>query len=165
MRKITRAIDLHSRNLAANHKLTAPQLICLRQLREHGPLSPSRLAKEISLSQATVTGIIDRLEKRALVQRQRNQPDRRQVCIHLTAEGRELIKDAPLPLQERFAESLAKLPLEEQLEIQRVLGRIVMMMGAEDVDAAPLITTGNVEASSLAVNDFLKKPEPTAGKK
>jgi DNA-binding MarR family transcriptional regulator len=160
MRKITRAIDLHSRKLAANHKLTTPQLICLRQLMQHGPLLPSLLAREISLSQATVTGIIDRLEKRGLVQRRRDQPDRRQVRIHLTEEGQKLIKDAPLPLQERFARSLEKLLLEEQLVIQNVLDRIVVMMEAEDVDAAPVITTGNVEASPLEVSDFLDQPKP-----
>ncbi len=158
LRRITRAIDLHSRKLASEYKLTAPQLVCLRQLYNDGPLPPSRLAREVSLSQATVTGIIDRLERSRLVERRRDQKDRRQISIFITEKGRELVQSAPLPLQERFAGRLAKLDQQQQALIDKTLKEIVEMMEATELDVAPVITSGNVEAEHTQVEEFLDAP-------
>ena len=68
LRRITRAIDLHSRHLAHTFGLTGPQLVCLRTVGARGKMTPSELAKQVSLSQATITGIIDRLAARQLHQ-------------------------------------------------------------------------------------------------
>ena len=160
LRRITRAIDLHSRKLASEYKLTAPQLVCLRQLYNDGPLTPSRMAREVSLSQATVTGILDRLERSGLVERRRDQKDRRQISIYITSKGNELVQRAPLPLQERFAGRLAKLDEQDQALIDKTLKEIVEMMEAADIDAAPVITTGNVEAEHTQVTEFLDTPKP-----
>lgn len=155
LRRITRAIDLHSRKLASEYELTAPQLVCLRQLSKDGPLAPSRLAREVSLSQATITGIVDRLERAGLVERRRDQKDRRQVSIHVTQKGNELVQRAPLPLQERFAGRLEKLGQQKQALIDTTLKEIVEMMEATELDAAPVITAGNVEAEHTQVEEFL----------
>ncbi|MFH1137739.1 MAG: MarR family transcriptional regulator [Pseudomonadota bacterium] len=130
MRRMIRSIDLHNQDLAAKSKLTAPQHVCLRQLCKDGPLCPSNLARLVFLSQATVTGIIDRLEARGLVQRQRSHPDRRRVTVSLTEAGRDLAETMPPPLHEGFAGRLEGLSLDEQAEIDGVLGRIVDMMEA-----------------------------------
>ncbi len=131
LRRITRAIDVYSRKLAATYKLTAPQLVCLRYLDRFGPHTPSELAREAALSQATVTGILDRLESRGLVERRRDNKDRRRISIYLTSEGRRLSQAAPTPLQELFAARLAELPAEEQAGIDRILGQVAEMMGAD----------------------------------
>ena len=72
LRRISRAIELHSKQLKATHRLTAPQLICLRELRVVPHTTPCELARAVSLSQATITGILDRLESRGFIQRARN---------------------------------------------------------------------------------------------
>lgn len=145
LRRISRAVDLHSRRLASTHRLTTPQLLSLRHIRAEGSTTPSRLARAISLSQATVTGILDRLEGRGLIGRSRNPSDKRQVLVELTEAGREAVDAAPLPLHERFAERLAKLPEAEQRDIEEVLERIVSMMEAEDIDAAPILVAGPMD--------------------
>jgi len=131
LRRITRAIDVYSRKLAAHYQLTIPQLVCLRFLDKNGPQAPSELAKEAALSQATVTGIVDRLEARGLLERRRDHKDRRRVSIYLTPEGKRLSQAAPTPLQELFAARLAGLPPEEQAYIARTLGQVAQMMGAD----------------------------------
>lgn len=146
IRRIIRATDLHSRRLASEHCLTTPQLLCLRLLTQEGPLTPGSVAKEMYLSQATVTGILDRLERRGLVERRRDQADRRKVSIHLTPEGATAVKQAPLPLQERFATRLEALSNDERQEIERVLAKVVDLMEAQGVDAAPVIAPGDLEA-------------------
>ena len=63
LRKISQAVDLHSKFLNKNFGLTGPQLVMLQELSD-GELTVSGLARRISLSQGTVTDIIHRLEKK-----------------------------------------------------------------------------------------------------
>jgi DNA-binding MarR family transcriptional regulator len=128
LRRIIRAIDRHSRQLSRRFNLTVPQLVCLRQLTLAGPLSPGSLASRIYLSQATVTGILDRLEARRLIQRERSSPDRRRVCVSLTESGRRLAETLPWPLQEQFAERLSSMPEDRQRAIDKTLRQVVDMM-------------------------------------
>jgi len=110
LRRISRAIDLHSRKLAATHELTGPQLVCLREFQRSGETSPSALARSVSLSPATVTGILARLSKRGLVERRRGEHDKRQLLARLTPKGTALVAEAPSPLQEQFVAQLRQLP-------------------------------------------------------
>ncbi len=148
LRRIMRAIDLHSRHLAASFGLTGPQLVCLRTLGLRDGMTPSELAKEVELSQATVTGIVDRLESRKLVTRLRDDRDRRRVFVRLTAGGRQLLDRAPSPLQDQFVQRLALLPEREQKAIDTMLKQVVDMMGAESLEAAPLLVPGDVTAAA-----------------
>lgn len=141
LRRIIRAVDLYSRYLALRYSLTGPQLVCVRQLLKHGSMAPGTLAKRISLSPATITGIVDRLEKRNIVTRERSTEDKRKVEIALTPEGRKLVKQMPPPLHESFSRRLEELSEEEQAEIDRVLARIVEMMEAQDMADSPLYAT------------------------
>ena len=155
LRRITRAIDLHSRHLAASFGLTGPQLVCLRTVGYQEGITPSGLAKEVELSQATVTGIIDRLEAQQLVARARDDRDRRRVSLRLTASGRSLLDKAPSPLQDQFVQRLGKLPEHEQRSIDTTLRKVVDMMGADTIDAAPLLATGPVEATASQLEELL----------
>jgi DNA-binding MarR family transcriptional regulator len=144
LRKITRAIDLHSRQLAKEYKLTGPQVVCLRRLRATGTTLPSILSREVSLSQATITGILDRLEAQGLVERQRDRDDRRRVNISLTSQGIAIAESSPEPLQDRFLESLNQLPKENQQIIDTVLRQVVDMMEAKQLEAAPVLQAGSI---------------------
>ena len=87
LRQIIRATDLYSRQLNKEVGLTAPQLLILQAIRGLGAVSISKLSQQVSLSQATVTNIIDRLESRGLVARHRSTEDRRVVHATLTEVG------------------------------------------------------------------------------
>lgn len=161
LRRITRAIDLYSRQLAASCGLTGPQLVCLRHIERVGPLTPSRLAREVALSQATVTGIVDRLEAQGLVTRERSRDDRRRVTVGVTAKGRELLGRAPSALHDRFLEELKTLPEERQHAIHATLELVVSMMGAQDIDAAPILTTGPMDVTAEKLEEFLGGESPS----
>jgi DNA-binding MarR family transcriptional regulator len=107
-----------------------------------GPLTPGELSRRVYLSQATVTGILDRLEQRGLVKRERNRPDRRMVSISLTEQGEKLALTMPWPLQERFARRLAALSRTEQEHIDQCLKQIVDMMEARKIEAWPIMGAG-----------------------
>jgi DNA-binding MarR family transcriptional regulator len=147
LRRITRAIDLHSRFLSNTFGLTGPQLVCLRAIALE-ETTPSRLAQRVALSQATVTGIIDRLVSRQLVVRERSTKDRRVVTVRITGAGRRLIEEAPSPLQESFVEELTRLPQAEQHQIRDILNRVATMMGGGTIEAAPVLTTSPAALSA-----------------
>jgi len=147
LRRIIRAVDLHSQSLSQKHHLTGPQLVVLRKIIDHGELTIGQLAKRVSLSPATVTGIVDRLEMRQWVTRKRNDNDRRQVFVSVTRKGLTVSRKAPRLLQERFVDEFEKLSNNEQGQILDVLNKIARLMGAEDLDAAPVLTSMPVPAT------------------
>lgn len=130
LRQIGRAMDLHSRYLNQQYGLTIPQLSVLIELSAIGEagVNAGQLAKAVHLSQATVTGILLRLEKRGLVQRVRSEFDRRRVVVTLTDAARQVLEQAPPLLQERFTGELVKLDPWEQTNLLTALQRVVQMM-------------------------------------
>lgn len=142
LRRIFHAVDRHSRRLARLHGLTEPQAICLNAINRARELTPGQLARTVSLSPPTVTGILDRLERRVLIRRERTARDKRQVNICLTDTGRRLLDNSPPPLQERFTKRLTELSRARQRQIARSLNEVVRLMEAEDIEAAPLLARG-----------------------
>jgi len=142
LRRIIRAVDIHSSKLATQHKITGPQLGCLLALRESGPITSARLAKQVYLSPSTIVGIIDRLEEKGLVQRKRDEKDRRLIHIIITSAAERLIAAAPSLLQDTLAKGLVELPEAEQIAITSALEKLVELMEAGDLGAAPILETG-----------------------
>jgi len=157
LRRITRAIDLHSRLLLQKNGLTIPQLAALQATQRLQPITVGVLARDIHLGPATVTGILGRLEKRGLVSRTRGDLDRRSVVVQLTDDGAKLVAEAPSLLQDRFHRELAKLQEWEQTMILATLQRIASMMDAEDIEAAPVLVPGVVSAVPEDVSRYLEK--------
>ncbi len=146
IRRVIRATDLHSRHLTKTAGLTGPQLLILTNLGNHNEMTIGELAKE--LSQATITNIVDRLEARQLLKRQRAKNDKRKVLTYLTTNGRKMLKNAPTPLQEHFVEQFEKLNDWEQSMIISSLQRVATMMDASDLDVAPVLAIGELDRNS-----------------
>ena len=144
LRRIIRAVDLHSRKLSMQYQITGPQLACLLVVNSHGPLTVSSLARQVYLSPSTIVGILDRLEQKTLVLRKRSSHDRRVVNIEMTETGRNLVDSAPSLLQETLAKALQNLPEKEQVSITGALEKIVALMEAQDIDASPVLETGTL---------------------
>ena len=137
LRRIIRGVDIYSRQLNTRLGLTAPQLLCLREVVSTESTTLSNLKKKVNLSASTITGIIDRLESKGFVERQRSSSDRRKVFVCPTLKGIEILDTSPSLLQDHFAESLMNLSCDEQQQIAESLERIVKLMKVEDVDASP----------------------------
>ena len=137
LRRIIRAVDMHSRKLNNDFNITAPQMICLYSLTKGGKMTQSELSKQVSIGVSTINGVINRLEKKELVVRQRDTKDRRKVFVTVTETGRELTKSAPSLLQERFSNASRNLPELEQAAITLSLERVVELMEAEHLEASP----------------------------
>jgi DNA-binding MarR family transcriptional regulator len=139
LRKIIRAIDLHSKKLERELGLTGPQLLIMQLIEKNRVTTSGVIAREVSLSQATVTSILDRLEKKAYILRARTDADKRKVMVSLTESGQQAIVGAPTLMQEHFIHSFSQLEDWEQSLLISSVQRIAEMMDASDLDAAPLL--------------------------
>jgi DNA-binding MarR family transcriptional regulator len=139
LRRIIRATDLQSKQLFKTAGLTIPQVVVLQSIRDTGEVTTGQISEWVNLSQSTVTSILDRLESRGLVERYRSVADRRVVHLRLTKHGQSVLRKAPSLLHERFVAAFTALNPARQSQIIDVLEEIAGMMGAEDLDAAPLL--------------------------
>jgi DNA-binding MarR family transcriptional regulator len=93
LRELSSQLSLLNHRIGARLELRDVDLGCLELLARHGPLSPGGLARLAGLHPATVTGIVDRLERAGWVARDRDPADRRAVLVRpLPDRGAELFR-------------------------------------------------------------------------
>ena len=134
IRKLMHGAEMYTKELNKKYSITSAQLNCLLALYENGPLPPSQIAKHMMVKSSTVTGVIDRLEKKRLVTRQRNSPDRRIINIQLTSDGKKLAKIAPPPIQQRVVDGLQQLSSRELDQIIFSLAKLTKMLDLQDLE-------------------------------
>ncbi|MGO1297008.1 MAG: MarR family winged helix-turn-helix transcriptional regulator [Vibrio sp.] len=134
IRQIIRAIDLRSKKLNKEFGLTSPQLLLMRTIQHSPNLTIRQLSKDTNMSQATATSILDRLEKRELVERQRDTVDKRKVHVLITTKGNTILKQAPKLLNEDFVNKFKSLEPWEQTLIMSSLQRVSEMMNRSSVN-------------------------------
>jgi DNA-binding MarR family transcriptional regulator len=119
--------------------LTVPQFFVLRSIRrrEQHP-TMSTLADETLQRCATITGIVGRLVKLGLVERQRDKHDRRRVLVELMPHGRELVDEVRHFRAQRLREALSHLPPGDARELLRLLKvYLEAFPGVDHADAPP----------------------------
>lgn len=141
LRKIIRAVDLESKRIEKKFGISIPQLLCLRQLLEQPQyqISHKELTKLLHLNSSTVSGILDRLEKKNLIARLAQSSDKRSTMIVLTREGKKLIEQAPYLMQNRLLHKLDQLEEQELKNIKNSIHTLSVMLEIEDLDAAPML--------------------------
>ncbi|MDO6563961.1 MarR family transcriptional regulator [Amphritea sp. 1_MG-2023] len=139
LRKINRATDLQSKRVVKACGLTIPQVMVLQAIKDLGDVTVKKISDNVSLSQATVSTIMNRLEERQLVQRLRSHTDRRIVNARLTPAGEGIFLTVPTLLHESFINRFEHLTAAEQQHILDALKQISGMMDAEAYDADSLL--------------------------
>lgn len=157
LRQIIRAIDIQSKKLTKKYGLTGPQLIVLKEI-EKSPQKPiSEIARNVSLSQATVTSILDRLGQQGFTIRQRSDKDKRKVNLYLTEKANNILSTNPSLLQDEFTEQFDSLEEWEKNMLLSTLQRLASMMNASEIKAPPVLASGPLNASSHDVKRFLEE--------
>jgi len=134
IRRLIQARELYTKELNKKYSVTAAQLNCLLAVHESGALPLSHIAKLIMVKSSTVTGIIDRLEQKRLVERVRTSRDRRVITIQLTEAGIRLANNAPPPIQQKIIDGLKKLPKEDIERIVTGLNMLTTMLDVQDLE-------------------------------
>jgi DNA-binding MarR family transcriptional regulator len=136
---------MNSRLLASQTGLTSSQFIILQIVARHGKVLPSTVAKSAGLAQATVTSLVDKLERDGHVKRRRDTEDRRRIWIEINAAGRTALASSPDFLQDRFQLAFRKLEAWEQAMIIAALERVSAMLDAATLDASPVLDIGDLD--------------------
>jgi MarR family transcriptional regulator, organic hydroperoxide resistance regulator len=100
------------------------QAHALRMLDPDEPMPMSALAERLFCDASNVTGLVDRLEARGLVERRSAEHDRRVKALALTSKGVEL-RERTLAVMHEPPEAIASLPLEDQRALRDILRRAV----------------------------------------
>ena len=86
LRELSIQLSLLNHHVSGRLDLNDVDLDCLDLISRHGPLSPSALARRAGLHPATITGVLDRLERGGWVKRERDQADRRAVTVRVLGD-------------------------------------------------------------------------------
>jgi MarR family 2-MHQ and catechol resistance regulon transcriptional repressor len=125
--KLVRAADAVSGRLEAHFSalgLTVSQFGALEALHHLGPLYQKDLAKKILKSTGNITVVVDNLEKSGLVERVRDEEDRRHYFVRITARGRNLIAKFMPGHVARIVKELGILTKAEQGELARLCRKV-----------------------------------------
>ncbi|MFW5656403.1 MAG: MarR family winged helix-turn-helix transcriptional regulator [Bacteroidota bacterium] len=142
IRKIVRAINLESKRVQKEYGVSIPQILCLSFLRESNNFQNTQynIREFLNLNPSTVTGIINRLEKRGLIARLPKTGDKRVTNISLTSSGDQLIKKIPPLLHEQLAEKLDNLNMNQKEVLYSGLNKLVELLDISGVEASPVLT-------------------------
>ncbi len=131
MRRLQQAGEVHAKRVVRHGGLTPMQLLILRVLADETRLTASALSRRVSLTPATLSGLLERMEERGLLQRQRDAQDRRRQWLLLAEAGRALLEEAPPLLPPVFRERFAGLPEWERHALTAALLRVAELCGGE----------------------------------
>ena len=148
LRRILRATELFGREIKQAAGVTPVQFRVLQIVAETGQTTAKTIAQRKRVSQATVTSLVDKLVREGMVLREKSTQDRRQTDIHITPKGRQTLAEAPDPLQQRFVRKFSAMEDWEQAMLVASLERVAAMLDAEDIDASPVLDTGDIKRLS-----------------
>ena len=164
--------------------LSASQLGVLDVLADRGSLHQQELVRALGRSKAQMTSIVDTLEKRGAVRRERHATDRRFMTVHLTDDGRELLEQAAPVRAEAIVSLMRELTGEQRGRLARLCRRLIRVLApdedersASDDDSSdndsdddeavpansrePVAPTGAVDESAAAKVDTSDMPPPS----
>lgn len=142
IRKIVRSLNLESKRIQKEYGVSIPQLLCLTYLseQENYQSTVTKLSKYLNLNLSTMTGIINRLEKKGLVARLPKAADKRVTPVTITSRGSKMLKDSPDLIHDQLSRKLKQLPEEDLKHIDRALSMLVNYLEIEEVSASSIIT-------------------------
>jgi DNA-binding MarR family transcriptional regulator len=141
IRKLVRSIDIESKKVQKDYGVSIPQVLCLNFLRDSSNYQATQgeIRKFLNLNPSTVSGIINRLEKKGYLARLPKSGDKRVVNIALTSAGDKLLGTIPALLHEQLSEKLQRLNAEELKMVESGLETLVQILDIEQVEASPMI--------------------------
>ena len=113
LRVVFRAVQAHSKTVEKNCGLSGAKLWMMWELFTTPGIKVSELARTLTIHPSTCSNMLDQLEEKDLVRRDRSKVDQRSVHLYLTETGTALLAKAPRPAQGTMSEALEHLKSEE----------------------------------------------------
>ena len=133
---------------AREHDLSVIQIRLLGVLRDRMP-TMNELARLLGLDKSSVTGLVDRAERRGLVVRVPSTADRRAVLVSLTDHGRSLASAGAARFDADISRLLQRLPPSDRGALSRLISRLLVAHATDEgIDLFATTKTGNPQAGS-----------------
>lgn len=113
MRIIFKAVQAHSKRVEKEVGLSSAQLWMLYEIAENPGIKVSQLANVLSIHASTCSNMLDKLEDKQLICRDRSKKDQRSVHLHITDVGKQLLSKAPQPVQGKLSNALSQLSADQ----------------------------------------------------
>jgi MarR family transcriptional regulator, organic hydroperoxide resistance regulator len=127
-----------SKRMESAFGITGPQRLVLRIVSTRPGLSPGDLARIVHLHPSTITGILQRLEKKALLRRERDNNDRRRIQLRPQAAARGFLAASTGTVESAVTQALTRVPVYRVRHAREVLSAIASAL-ADDGAPAPKI--------------------------
>jgi DNA-binding MarR family transcriptional regulator len=149
IRKIVRSLNLESKRIQKEFGVSIPQLLCLDYLStcEQYQSTITRIATYLNLNLSTVTGIVNRLEKKGLLARLPKKGDKRVSNITLTTHGLKLLEHSPELMHQQLSAKLMDMPTQKLVELNNSLQFLVDIFHL-DFAASPLLAPDDLTADT-----------------
>ncbi|MEG9297050.1 MarR family transcriptional regulator [Mangrovibacillus sp. Mu-81] len=131
LRYISSIIKQKGREILSQYTLTPPQFIALQWLFEYGDMTIGDLSNRMYLACSTTTDLVDRMERSELVERVKDENDRRVVRIHMLKEGERIIEEVIKKRQNYLQSVLEDFSEEEVLGLKGNLAKLHQEMKPE----------------------------------
>ena len=148
IRQLVSSIHHNSAMLKKNYGLTGPQSEALRILDSEGSISSAGLSRKLYVTPSNITGIIDRLEKKELVERIRKPEDRRVSLVTLTDKGHMLYQSLPASIEGKLISGLHDMDVENISTLYKELYKILNILDADQFEPRVLGDSADVHFSS-----------------
>lgn len=132
LRIVIRAAQRHSGWIEKQCGVNGAQLWIMQELQEKPAMRVGEIAEQLAIHQTTTSNLIEGLEARGLVTKSRDQRDQRAVRLNLTAEGAQVLHDAPKPARGLLPEALRQLDPETARQLHEGLHGLLQSIGALD---------------------------------
>ncbi|MDR3393053.1 MAG: MarR family winged helix-turn-helix transcriptional regulator [Sulfuriferula sp.] len=138
-RAIFSAVRQHAQWVEAQCGISGTQLWVLYELSAQPGMRVSRLADALAIKRSTASNLLDKIEQRGLIRRERGASDQRIVHLFLTEAGTAIMAKAPQPAQGVLIDSLHRLPPDKLVELSQNLSSLLdLMQLADNTGMTPL---------------------------
>lgn len=143
--KFRKVINFNKRHYRQVEQLTGVSgtlVWALSILRRSPGLRVSELAAIMAIHQSTASNLLDKLQEKNLIERDRSTDDQRVVRLYLTRSGEALVKRVPQPAHGLLQEALHRLPSPALLGLNRLLDQLLQAMNPRE-SKGPFVDTGS----------------------
>jgi DNA-binding MarR family transcriptional regulator len=139
LRNILKGVQAHSKYVEKSCGLSSAKLWMLHEIAAAPGLKVSKLAAALAIHPSTCSNMLDKLEEKQLVSRDRSKTDQRSVHIDITEEGRRFLDKAPKPPQGKLSNALEQLSLSQLTNLESGLDALVKALHINDTGLMPFI--------------------------
>ena len=129
LRRIDKLVTAHVESRFEGREMSFMQWVAVKVVRDGGARNAGELARELSITTGATTRMIDGLERRGLIERDRGAADRRVVQLAVTEAGRAMVADLQRHVVEAWNEVLAEFG---QGEVDRLVADLVRLLAAAE---------------------------------